>query len=159
MYRTHWCVYFQCPRVIPKCFLAFNPLCHNGNCTIITCLNIRNSELCPHSWYGAQGIVKPRQHSQYSHKLQAGWSGVRVLAGAKDFPLLQITQTGLGTHPTSYSIGKRLLPQVKQPTHEADCPPPSRAEVKDKWSNTFTPPIHLQDVYRDNFIFCIWLSQ
>jgi hypothetical protein len=37
--------------------------------------------------------------------LRAGRSGVQILAGAKRFSLLQNVETGLGAHPTSYSMG------------------------------------------------------
>jgi hypothetical protein len=33
--------------------------------------------------------------------------------------------------------------ELKRPEHEADRSPPSNAEVKNAWSYTSTPPIHL----------------
>jgi len=38
-------------------------------------------------------------------KLRAGWSGVRIPTGARDFS--QNIRPALGTHPASYSIGIR----------------------------------------------------
>jgi hypothetical protein len=42
--------------------------------------------------------------------------------------------------PRALSLG------VKQPGHEADHSPPSSVEVKNVWSYTSTPPIHLHGV-------------
>jgi len=41
--------------------------------------------------------------------LWAGRPVVRISAGAKDFSLLRIVQTGPGVHPTSCSVGTRVL--------------------------------------------------
>jgi hypothetical protein len=53
-------------------------------------------------------------------------------------------QTGSGTHPASYLIGKRgggaFYPVVKQPGCEADHSPPTSAEVKKTWIYTSTLP-------------------
>jgi len=42
--------------------------------------------------------------------------------------------------PGSLSLG------VEQLGHEADYSPPCSAEVKNSWSYTFTPPVHLHGV-------------
>jgi hypothetical protein len=34
-----------------------------------------------------------------------GWTGIRFLAGAGDFSLLHVIQTGSGAHPASYPVG------------------------------------------------------
>jgi len=39
-----------------------------------------------------------------------------------------------------------LTPGLKQTGHEADYSSPSRAEVKNVWSYTSAPPVHLHDV-------------
>jgi hypothetical protein len=43
----------------------------------------------------------------YSAGLLAGWSGVLVLAGARNFSLHHRVQTGSGAHPASYPMGTR----------------------------------------------------
>jgi len=43
--------------------------------------------------------------------LWAGWSGVRIMVGARDFTLLQNVKTGPGAHLVSYSVGIRVLSQ------------------------------------------------
>jgi hypothetical protein len=79
--------------------------------------------------------------------LRAGWSGVRVLAGAGNFSLHHPNQTGSGAHPASYPMGTRgSFPGVKRPRREADHSPPPSAEVKNAWSYTSTPPTRLHDV-------------
>jgi hypothetical protein len=42
----------------------------------------------------------------YRTRLRAGWSGVRVPAGAGNFSLHHRVQTGSGTHPDSFPGGK-----------------------------------------------------
>jgi len=46
-------------------------------------------------------------------------------------------QTGLGSHPASYTMGTRSLLEVKRPGHGIDHPPPSRAEVKERAIHIF----------------------
>jgi hypothetical protein len=57
----------------------------------------------------------PRTVAQrYNAKLRAGWSGVRVPAGAGNFSFHHRVQNGSGVHPTSYRIGTRgSFPEVK----------------------------------------------
>jgi hypothetical protein len=43
----------------------------------------------------------------YSSRLRAGWSGVRIPAGAGNFSLHHRIQTGSGAHGASYSMGSR----------------------------------------------------
>jgi hypothetical protein len=44
-------------------------------------------------------------------------------------------------------MGTRALSLgVKQPGREADHSPPSSAEIKNEWSYTSTPPLHLHGV-------------
>jgi hypothetical protein len=43
----------------------------------------------------------------YSTRLQVGWSGGRVPAGAGNFSLHHRVQTGSGGHPASYPLGTR----------------------------------------------------
>jgi len=59
-------------------------------------------------------------------KLQAGQSGVRIPAQARDFSLLQNVQTGYGPHPASYL----MFPGINWSEREADHSPQSNAEVK-----------------------------
>jgi len=43
-------------------------------------------------------------------------------------------------------------PKKKRPGRKADRVPPSRANVKNEWSYTSTPPICLHGMHRDNII-------
>jgi hypothetical protein len=58
--------------------------------------------------------------------LDDGGIGVRV--PAQEFSLLNVVQTGFGTHPASYPMG---TPGVKRPGRVADHSPPTSAEVKE----------------------------
>jgi hypothetical protein len=76
----------------------------------------------------------------HSARLRAGWSGVRVPAGAGNFlfttasrPTLGPTQSPIQWVPGDLSLG------VKPSGREADHSPPSSAEVKNAWSYTSTP--------------------
>jgi hypothetical protein len=44
-------------------------------------------------------------------------------------------------------------PAVKGRVHEGYHSPSSNAEVKNEWSYTSTPPIFLQNIDRDNFVY------
>jgi hypothetical protein len=75
----------------------------------------------------------------YSTGLRAGWSGVRVPAGAGNFSLHHSVQTDSGAHPAFYPMGTRdSSPGVKRPGREADHWHPSSAGVKNAWSYTST---------------------
>jgi hypothetical protein len=59
------------------------------------------------------------------------YTGVRFLAGSRDFSLLHSVQTASGAHPASYPMGTEAgYSVVKRPRREADHSPPSIAEVK-----------------------------
>jgi hypothetical protein len=80
----------------------------------------------------------------YSAGLRAGWSEVRVPAGAGNFSLHHRVQTGSGAHPPPIQwVSGALSLEVKRSGRKADHSLPSSAEVKNAWSYTFTPPIHL----------------
>jgi hypothetical protein len=51
----------------------------------------------------------------------------------------------MGQPPIQWVPGVLSL-GVKRPGSEADHSPPSSAEVKNAWSHTSTPPIHLHGV-------------
>jgi hypothetical protein len=72
---------------------------------------------------------------------------VRVLAGAGNFSLHHLVQTGSGANPSFYPVGTgSSLPGIRRPGNEADHSPPSSAEVKNAWSYTSIPPVHLHGV-------------
>jgi hypothetical protein len=74
-------------------------------------------------------------------------SRVRIPAGPGNFSLHHRVQNGSGAHPASYRMGTRgFFLGVKRPARETDHSPPSSAEVKNAWSCTSTPPVHLHDV-------------
>jgi hypothetical protein len=59
---------------------------------------------------------------------------------AQEFSLLYVVQTGSGTHPASYPMGKGALSLgIKRQGREADHSPPASAEVKKMWIYTSTP--------------------
>jgi hypothetical protein len=102
----------------------------------------------------------------YSVGLRAGWSGVRILVGARNFSPHHRVQTGPGAHPASYPMGTTgSFPGVKLPVRESDHSPPSSAEVKNAWSYTSIHPIRLHGVmlsYKPNYLdeqtwdYAIW---
>jgi hypothetical protein len=64
---------------------------------------------------------------------------VRFPAGAIDFSLLHVVQTGSGADPASYPMGTGALsPGVRRPGREADHSSLSNAEVK---NNGAIPPL------------------
>jgi hypothetical protein len=76
-----------------------------------------------------------------------GWT-IRVLGFDWGIFLFTTTsRTALGpTQPPIQWVPRALSLGVKLPGSEADHSPPSSAEVKDVWSHTSTPPIHLHGV-------------
>jgi hypothetical protein len=67
----------------------------------------------------------------YSAGIRAGWSVVRVPAGAGKFPLYHRVKTGFGAHLVSCPMDTRdSFPGRKRLRREADHSPPSREEVK-----------------------------
>jgi hypothetical protein len=88
-------------------------------------------------------LVKWPRRSRDSAEPRAVWSGVRVPAGAGNFSLHDLVQTGSGAHPVSYPMGTRgYFPGG----HEADHSPLSSAEVKNVLSYTSPSPIRLHGV-------------
>jgi hypothetical protein len=76
--------------------------------------------------------------------------GVRVPAGAGNFSLLHRLQNGSGATRALIQWVPRDLPLgVKLPGLGADHSPPSSAEIRNAWSYTSTPPIHLNGVVID----------
>jgi len=56
--------------------------------------------------------------------------------------------------PNLLQNGYRVFfPRVKRPGFRVKNSPPVSAELKNKWLYTFTPPICLHDVDRENFTF------
>ena len=49
-------------------------------------------------------------------------------------------------------------PRVQQSEYELDHLPPSSAKVNNDWSYTFTPPVCLQSVVRDNLNFLLLMA-
>ena len=64
--------------------------------------------------------------------------------------LIQNVQTGSGDHPT-YSMGTgRSFLEVKRPGREVGRSPPSSAEVKNKWSYTYSSLVCPHGVCKDD---------
>jgi hypothetical protein len=110
---------------------------------------IRNTAFCPRNRIQSKKKTQkkfsilyafgngPGQCSQYSDSLQTGWSGDRILVGAK---LSAPFQTSPGAHPASYTMGTRSFPGVKRPGCGIDHPPPSSAKVKERVELYFYSP-------------------
>jgi hypothetical protein len=63
--------------------------------------------------------------------------------------------------PRPLSNGYQVLPRggvVKQAWYEVNHSPPSSAVVKNEWSYTFTSPVCLQGMDRENFTFILFTS-
>jgi hypothetical protein len=83
------------------------------------------------------------------NRLWAGWSGIWILARARDLPFHHNIQTSCGTHLAPFQWGEG----VKQPVHEADELPPSSVKVMNEWSYTSTPLIYLHGMCNIIFSF------
>jgi hypothetical protein len=70
--------------------------------------------------------------------MATGWTVRGSNPGGSEF--FAHVQTGLGTHPATCTMGTGSFPGVKRPGRGADHPPPSSAEVTNKYSYTCTPP-------------------
>jgi hypothetical protein len=82
-----------------------------------------------------------------SPRLLAGWSGVRVPTEAENFLFTTLSRPALGpTQPPIQWEQGALFLWVKRPCSENDNSPPFRAEVKNAWSCTSTPPIRLRGI-------------
>ena len=71
----------------------------------------------------------PQYVSRYSDLLWAGWFRDRNPVGVR---FSTPVQTVPGTHPASNTMGTGSFPGVKRPGRDADHPPPSSAEVKER---------------------------
>jgi hypothetical protein len=85
--------------------------------------------------------------------LQAGRFVVRILAGARDFSVLQNVLTGRGVHPATCSVGSSLGGEGKRLGHEVNHSPPFSAKVKE-CSCTCTVSVGLHGVDRGNLCRC-----
>ena len=86
-------------------------------------------------------LLGPGQRSEHRDSLRAGWSGDQILVGARFSASVQI---GPGAYPAPYAMGTWSFPGVKRPERGDDHPSPSSAEVKERQSNTSTPPLGLR---------------
>ena len=84
---------------------------------------------------------------------------VQIPAGERDVSLLQ-KQSDQISCPLSLLLNEyqSTLPQVQQSGYELDHLPPSSAKVNNGWSYTFTLPVRLQSVDRDNLTFLLLLE-
>jgi hypothetical protein len=64
-------------------------------------------------------------------RLRVVWSGVRIVVGARDFPLFHYVQTDTEVRPASCSIGTVFFlgEEVKRPGRKVNHPLPSSAFV------------------------------
>jgi hypothetical protein len=84
---------------------------------------------------------------RYNAGLRAGWSVVRVPAGARNFLFTTASRPALGPiHPPTQWVPGALSLGVKRPVREADHSTTSSAEVKNSSSHTSTPPIRFHGV-------------
>jgi len=74
-------------------------------------------------------------------RLRAGGGGFGSRQG-QSLSLRHLVQTDSGVHPAHYPMGIGCFsPRVKLLVRKTDHSPPFRAEVKNAWSHTFTPPL------------------
>ena len=71
-------------------------------------------------------MVGQKKLSRYSSSVRAGRLGDQILVGARFYTFIK---TGSGAQSSSYTMGTRSFPGVKQPGRGNDHPSPSRAEV------------------------------
>jgi hypothetical protein len=88
---------------------------------------------------------------------RTGRSGARNRLGAGDFSLFQNVETDSGAHPASFNRYGASFPGIKWPRRAVTHLLQSSAEVENKWSFTFTPPIRLHGVDKDNYTGLLWL--
>jgi hypothetical protein len=72
---------------------------------------------------------------------------VRIPAGG----FFSIQPSLVSTKPPVTLESWALSPEIKRAWHEADHSTASTTKITNEWSYTFTPPVHLRDIYRDNF--------
>jgi len=90
-------------------------------------------------------------------RLGAGWSGIQILVGTRDFFLLKNVQTSSEACPTSYSVGAGILSRVNRAGYEVQAFP-SSAEVKNEWSHMSAPTTYLRVVDWGNLtVVCLLL--
>ena len=82
-------------------------------------------------------ICGPGYLGRYSFSLWVGRSGDRIPVRTK---FSTPVQTGLGTHPASYTTGTGSFPGVKRPGCGVDHPTPSSTEVKKRVELYFYSP-------------------
>jgi hypothetical protein len=71
-------------------------------------------------------------------------TGVALLAGAVIVLFTTTSRLTLGpTQPPIQWVPRALIPRIKHPGHETEHLHPSSAEVKNVWSCTSVPPVHL----------------
>jgi hypothetical protein len=88
-------------------------------------------------WYG-RGIALAYAPNDRGFE---SWQGLGIfLFTTASRPALGSTQPPIQWVPRAFSVG------AKRPGREADHSPPSSAEVKNAWSYTTTPPVHLNGV-------------
>jgi len=100
------------------------------------------------------GLAHTQQLDSTVGEVTALWATgykVQLLAGERDFSLLQNVQPGSRTHRASYTGVQGSFSRINQPGHESDHLPPSNTKVKNEWSYTSSPPLCLHDICRDKF--------
>ena len=80
------------------------------------------------------------------------WIGFDCRYGKYGFFLFQNVQSSSGAHAISYSVGTGfcLPPGIKWIVCNVNQSPPSGAEFKNEWSYTYSPPIWLHGLDREN---------
>jgi hypothetical protein len=85
-------------------------------------------------------VTRARIPQRYSAGIRAAWSGGSIPGRGWEFLSSPLRPDWLWSPPTSYPMGTRAHSLgVKRPGHEADHSPSYSVEVKNVWSNTFTP--------------------
>jgi len=100
-------------------------------------------------------VLSPCSNSSVSTvtRLWTGQSGVRFTRRGKVFLFSTTFRLALGTTPLLVQWGTGVIaPWVKWLGSEAEHSPPSSVKVKNGWSYTTTPHMHLHGIYRGNLL-------
>ena len=94
----------------------------------------------------------------YLHSLRPGTSVIRIPVGSRLFSPLQNVENCSRVHAALVLCVPTFFLWVNRPWHEANHSLPSRAEIKNEWSYTSTPPVCLHELTEENCTFTCTLN-
>ena len=100
-------------------------------------------------------FIYARHLQQSLQRLRYGLHDSRLLAGSgkKLVSSPETSRPSWGPPSPKFSWFCLSFSEVKRPGHDVNHSPLSSNEVKNEWSYTSTPPVHLHGEIRDNFTF------